>query len=1259
MGFAILGLVFIAALLISIWETNRIDHTVTKLTNLQSDFIEQTIKIEDLVERTIHLQREYIFSHNSQLLAQRQNLWSDNITTSLIKFNATVQSWKRPQTLNLLGRLEQTLGQVKETQSSIDSMYANNDTLGASRIFETQLIPANQKLKNELHDFINTYENIFIGELLLTKQRVNRLLIADWSFLIVGLLMCGILGLIITKSFTRPIHKLVGIANQLAIGNLKQKINITGSTEFEDLSVALNKMVATFQNLSEVTSKMAMGDYSKRVEIKSQEDTLSLTVNQMLDNFNQIVQQANAIAKGDYSHDIKPRSKYDILGNSLQNMTQKLRRNKIHTEQESWLKDGLAQLASTISGTNDIPKLCNTAINTISRYLNAAMGVIYIYDHDEQVLKLTASYAFIERDNLSNTFKLGEGIVGQVALEKKPILLSQIGYEERQIITGTTSQPPTSIYAFPLLHENNLLGVIELATLSEFSELQSDYLSQLTPLLATQILSAKQQTLTESLLDKAKLMTKKLKNQQEELKATNDELEQQTQVLKASEKELRLKEEQTQAINKQLGDRTKLLEQQKSEIQNKNQALSRAGEAIKQKAEEVERASAYKSEFLANMSHELRTPLNSLLILAKILSDNEDGNLNQDQIESAQIMYKSGRDLLALINDILDLAKVEAGKIELNYYQTPLNDFIESVNQDFSHVTEEKGIRLNCHMAENLPSTIVTDDHRVYQIIRNLMSNAIKFTSEGEVSFSISRPTTSEILTSHQLTPENSIALTVKDSGIGIPEEKQKLIFNSFQQADGTTSREYGGTGLGLTISAQLASLLGGIIAVESTINKGSTFSLYLPECPQQDINVKKEEKDSANIALPIPMEIIPKALADDRQDVIGNDHVLLIVEDDLQFAKVLMGICHKRGFKCLHATDGETGLSLAMQYHPSGILLDIGLPRMDGLTLLDKLKNNKNTADIPVHVISAGDKEQSAIKKGAVGYLTKPVSQKQLDMVIKNIESIQECDISDLLIIESSQSSSEELGNLLANKSVNIQYAETGCDALMLLNDKAFDCIILTLELPDISGQELLEQFFKKNPEKHPAIIIYTDRILTSNETESFKDHVDSIIIKGSSASMERLIDETQVFLHRVADTTADHPIIESIEGSTLQLNDKKVLIVDDDMRNTFALSKVLKSQGIHVVMAANGKMAIDTLEQESNIDMILMDIMMPVMDGYEAIKEIRTMDSFSQLPIIALTAKAMVGDREKCLDIGASDFIAKPIDPELLLSKIKQWLS
>lgn len=1268
MGFGIVGVVFVVALLMSIYEIYKIDHTTKTQSSLQSPIINHLISLDSNLARTLWLQKESLTTDSQLYQRQLEQIWNTEIKEQVAEIKANLDTIGNTRLRQQFDRIEGTLSAMKGLESEIQRYFAENNKEAALQLINEELLPLNREFKSNLANFSIIYQNLFVGGILETKQGVSNLLIYNWSFLILTIFMCVILGLILTKSLTKPVNELVGIANNLAKGNLKQKINITGASEFETLSASLNSMVKTLQNLAEVTGRMATGDYSKRVEVKSKDDTLAITVNQMLDNFNQIVQQANAIAKGDYSNDIQARSKHDVLGNSLQNMTKMLRENKRRNEEETWLKDGLAHMANKISGFHKITELCDTAINTVSRYTDAAMGVIYLYDEEEEILKLIASYAYTHRGALSNQFKLGQGIIGQVGIERKAILLESS--EEHLIQSGTQTRSPTNVYAFPLLKEDTLIGVVELSMLAPLSKLQVDYLEQLSTLLASQILSAQQRSLTEKLLQESKKSAEKLQTQQEELKATNEELEQQTQILKASEEEIRLKEEQTQSINKQLEERTADLEKQKAEIEQKNTALHRASDALQQKAQELERASAYKSEFLANMSHELRTPLNSLLILARIFADNEEGNLDEEQVESAEIMYKSGHDLLELINDILDLAKVEAGKIELNCAVSPLQKFIDNVNRDFTHVTDEKGIDLVTELDNSLPENIITDDHRVYQIIRNLMSNAIKFTSQGEVTFSIQRCKDEKLLHKYNLPLNSTIVLSVSDTGIGIPEEKQKLIFNSFQQADGTTSREYGGTGLGLSISTQLASLLGGVINVESTEGRGSTFSLYLPE--EAKITKTNEEEESeeeyqAELVTPTVQQKFPetRSLDDDRNSISESDHALLIVEDDLKFAKVLMGICRKRGFKCLHTVNAESALELVQDYRLDGILLDLGLPGMDGLTLLDKLKGNEATRFVPVHVISASDKSKIALKKGAVGYLTKPVTQEQLESAIKIIEEAQEQNISDVLLIDAGTEIPERIEKLITNKDINVTTATTGQQALEITKDKSFDCIILSLELPDISGEELLEKFSMEEGKHTPAIIIHTDKMLTQEETEILNQYADSIIIKGGDESLDRLLDETKLFLHRVANKheTENHSVkiprqpAKSEGNATLE--GKKILVVDDDMRNTFALSKVLKSRGINVIMAANGKTALDTIDQQPDIDMVLMDIMMPVMDGYEAISKIRKDKKLTDLPIIALTAKAMAGDKEKCFAAGASDFVAKPIEPDSLLTKIQHWLA
>lgn len=1273
-GFGLVGLILIGALLFTIIEIGRAKQTISSIDEHQTPSPELNINLLASLDKLIALEYEWLNTKQDSQFQEQQTLWETALLPSIQQLTSLTLTGRNPDITTQLGQLQKSLNNLVQTRGRILQLQQNHDTANAAMVINSEEFPLISGIKTTLRQVLIGQKNQVQSDIQSTQQSINQLLIKDWSFLVIGILLCSILGIILTKSMSRPLINLVEIVRSIAKGKLEQNINIAGATEFEELSKALNEMVNTLQGLAQVTQQMAMGDYSQRVIVKSDDDKLAVAVNQMLDNFNQIVYQANNIAKGDYSLEISPRSDHDLLGISLQNMTRMLRGNKKQHDEENWVKDGSAELTAVISGTSDLPTLCSRAASTITRYLEAGSGVLYLYNKNTKELTLMGSHAYTERNISKNQIALGEGIIGQVALEQKPILLRNIRRQEYVIQTGVTEEPPFMIYAFPLVYEKELIGVMEIASHLPITKLQQRYVEQITPLLSIEIQSAQQQTLTEELLIESKKLAGKLQTQQQELQVTNDELEQQTKTLIASEEALKIKDEQQRAINEKLAERTKELERQKSEIEEKTRTIQAARDALKQKAEELEEASQYKSEFLANMSHELRTPLNSLLILAKLLADNEEGNLTQDQIDSANIMLKSGQDLLTLINDILDLAKVEAGKMEINPGDVRLYDFIENIQRDFTHVAEKRGIALATEYEEGLPEYIFTDDHRVGQIIRNLISNAIKFTEQGEVRFKIMRPKPGARLMNPNLIPDKTIALAVIDTGIGIPEDKQKAVFNSFQQADGTTSRKYGGTGLGLSISTQLANLLGGEISLESAEGKGSIFSLYLPQDFHAPTTVKLPPRDSiivphtqVKISEHAPIIEAPTmpapSVTDDRQSIRPTDKTLLIVEDDLQFTRILLNICRKKGFKCLHSGDAETGLQLATQYHPNGILLDIGLPGMDGLTMLDKLKGDPNTQQIPVHIVSAIDETNAAFKKGAIGYLTKPANREQLESAIQKIEQAYNKNLSDLLIIEPDIESINKMKALLADKEVKISYATSGKDALEKLESQHYDCILLSLNLPDMTGQELVEIYHSKERKEHPAIIIHTANNLSDTEIKQLNSHVDSIIFKGENSSLDNVIKETQNFLHHVettapkpvekATTPAQHPkVIDS------QFKDKTVLIVDDDMRNTFALSKTLKSKGVNVIMAANGKTAIETLETHADISLVLMDIMMPVMDGYEAIQKIRQNEKLVNLPIIAVTAKVMKGDKEKCLEIGASDFLAKPIDTDQLVSLLKKWL-
>jgi len=730
-----------------------------------------------------------------------------------------------------------------------------------------------------------------------------------------------------------------------------------------------------------------------------------------------------------------------------------------------------------------------------------------------------------------------------------------------------------------------------------------------------------------------------LQTQQEELKQMNEELEEQAQNLKQQQEELQMTNEELEEQTQSLGEKNKEVEASKNDIE--------------QKTKQLEISSKYKSEFLANMSHELRTPLNSLLILSKDLSENRKKNLDNDQIESAEIIYKSGADLLVLINEVLDLSKIEAGKMSINIERVSLSNFIAELLRNFKHHAEQKGLTLACHLDTNLPESIHTDSQRLSQILKNLLSNAIKFTEKGSVSISINRYTDSKVI------------ISVTDTGIGIQEDKQMSIFEAFQQIDGGISRKYGGTGLGLSISRELAKLLGAEIKLSSKLKQGSTFSVIIPleiyrEQEHVRTNTLKEsvldkprsEKDTKYLNYP--------SIEDDRDTINTEDKVILIIEDDLKYASVLLKQANNKRFKCLTAATGEDGLLLAAKYKPQAIILDMSLPGINGHKVLFELKANPSVRHIPVHIISASERSLEPIRDGAVEYLMKPVGKKDLEETFNRIENFISRKIKNLLIIEDNENSRKAMRILIGNGDVKCLEAGTGKEALAMYQQNNIDCIVLDIGLPDMSGFDFIYKLENKKGHNIPPIIIYTGRELTKEENNELQKYAESIIIKGVK-SEERLLDETALFLHRTISNLPESKqlIINNLYDKEAIFHSKKILLVDDDMRNVFALTKVLKERGMEIIKAENGKNALEILNAHIDIDLILMDIMMPEMDGYEAMRQIRLQKKYKSLPVIALTAKAMNDDKQKCIDAGANDYIAKPVEMERLLSLMRVWLS
>ena len=738
---------------------------------------------------------------------------------------------------------------------------------------------------------------------------------------------------------------------------------------------------------------------------------------------------------------------------------------------------------------------------------------------------------------------------------------------------------------------------------------------------------------------------------------------------------MKSQQEELQVTNEELEEKTHALEKEREEIKRKNRDLENISKALEQKAAELEVSSRYKSEFLANMSHELRTPLNSLLILAQDMASNKKKNLDKDQVESATIIEKSGRDLLNLINQILDLSKIEAGRMAINIENMKPAEIIHTITGKFKPLTDDKGVELITNLDNALPETIRTDRQRLEQIIGNLMSNAIKFTEKGTVSVNFHKPASDISLFRSGLDPEKSIAIAVQDTGIGVPEDKQLEIFEAFQQADGSTSRHYGGTGLGLSISRELAKLLGAEIQMSSEVGKGSTFIIYLPidgvkletrnlgEASDQDKleteDLKLEKTGRPDSEFRVSSIRYPVSIPDDRDDIRENERVVLIIEDDPEFAKILYRFCHDRDFKSIHAGDGETGLKLADKFKPDAILLDIRLPGIEGWGVLEFLKSNTATRHIPVHMISVEEETIDAYRKGAIGYLTKPVNEEQLENAFTRIKDAIDKDIKNLLIVEDDPVMRKSVIKLIGNGDVKCKAVGTGTEALEELRSRSYNCIILDLNLPDISGFELLNKLEASEEISIPPVIVYTGKDLTREEEYQLRKYASSIIVK-SVRSQERLLDETALFLHRVVDNlpAGKRKMISALHDTDTIFQGKKILVADDDMRNVFAISKIMEERGMNVHRASDGQKALTILDRNPDMDLVLMDIMMPVMDGYEAIRRIRSQECFWRLPILAITAKAMKEDRDKCIAAGANDYLPKPVEIERLLSLMRVWL-
>ncbi|RKD13726.1 histidine kinase [Pelobium manganitolerans] len=982
-------------------------------------------------------------------------------------------------------------------------------------------------------------------------------------------------------------------------------------------------------------------DFNERERLKQ---SLLKKDQETSDGIKQIEEIAHQISIGNYATrvDRNPIGLLAKLSESLNNMAVSLETSFTRLNDNEWLQKGLADLNEKLVGNKTVDTVCEEAINHLIGYGECANGAIYLYEDGKLMMK--RSYA--REGFMKPFFEEGEGLVGQVFKDKKMQVLNNLD-QSFTVSTGTGTIQLSNLLLCPISVDNIAIGVVEVGSHSAFTETDATFHSRVAEIMGIAISSARSRRHIQDLLEETQAQTEELQAQHSELESLNTELEAQTQKLQASEEELKVQQEELLQSNKELEERSAQLEEKNSEIVERNAEIQR-------KAEELALSTKYKSEFLANMSHELRTPLNSILLLSRLTAENPEGNLTEEQIESAKVIQSSGNGLLALIDEILDLSKIESGKMEVHIEPTPINTITTELKNLFTPTAKDKNIafEINVHTERK---EIDTDFVRLGQILKNLLSNAIKFTEHGGVTLDIEEK-------------GKHIVFKVTDTGIGIAEDKQRIIFEAFQQADGTTRRKFGGTGLGLSISRELVKLLGGTIMVESNPGKGSRFIAKFPlnkadlvpvQDPLQSINENVEKAEQAATNENYVIDVIPEDVEDDRANIKDGDNVILIVEDDTIFAKTLLNYARKSNYKGIVAVRGDLALPATLQFKPKAILLDIQLPIMDGWMVMDQLKSHPETKHIPVHIMSSLQAKKESLLKGAVDFINKPFAISQMSDVFKKIEDALNRGSRKVLIIEENNKHANALSYFLGNFDIHTEIKNTVADSAAALQQEEVNCVILDMGVPYQTAYETLEAIRQNPGLENLPIIIFTGKNISKVEEMKIKKYADSIIIK-TAHSYQRVLDEVGLFLHLIDESknAKKESTIVKLGTLTEVVKDKTVLIADDDVRNIFSLSKALEQHGMKVISAIDGKEAIARLEENPQVDIILMDIMMPEMDGYETISKIREIPKYKHLPIFAVTAKAMTGDREKCIKVGASDYISKPVDVDQLLSLLRVWL-
>ena len=1059
---------------------------------------------------------------------------------------------------------------------------------------------------------------------------------------------------VMAANLTEQVRGIVKVVTAVANGVLTQKLTVNAKGEVAALAETINNMTDTLATFADQVTTVARevgveGRLGGQANVPGAAGTwkdLTGNVNLLADNLtNQvraIAEVATAVTKGDLTRSIQVEARGEVaeLKDNINTMINNLRLTTERNTEQDWLKTNLARFTGMLQGQRDLATVGRLLLSELAPLVNAQQGVIYQMEAEEsKQMVLLSAFAGDGGDGHLRQLKLGEGLIGQCAAEKRRMLINDLPPNNITVRSGLFEATPRSVIVLPVLFEDRVKAVIELASMSSFAASHLAFLEQLTASIGIVLNSIEATMQTEGLLKQSQQLAAELQTQQKELQQTNEQLAQKAQQLA----------------------------EQNVEVERKNQEIEQARRALEEKAKELALTSKYKSEFLANMSHELRTPLNSILVLGQQLADNPSGKLTPKEVEFARTIHGAGTDLLNLISDILDLSKIESGTVSVEAKEVAFASLLETVARPFRHEADSRRLAFEVQMDPRLSRSLVTDSKRLQQVLKNLLSNAFKFTEQGSVRLAVSAATGgwSE---DHPILSKAAtvVAFEVADTGIGIPSDKQRIIFEAFQQADAGTSRKYGGTGLGLAISRELANLLGGEIQLHSAPGKGSRFTLYVPQTyvgPSTSgagwtENNAPPAVSSLHLSSPVAEPPVAE-IEDDRENLRPDDAVLLIVEDDLHYARVLMDLARDEGFQVLLATRGSEALTLAHQYHPIAVSLDVFLPDMLGWTVLNHLKHDPATRHIPVQMLTLDEDRQHGLARGAFAFVTKPTSTEGLEAALARIKEFASPRRKQLLVVEDNPAEQLSIKELLGHEDIAITVAATGTEALEILEKQSFDCVVLDLRLPDMSGFEILERFRDTPALRDLPVVVFTGKELTPEEDVRLHTLARSVVVKGVE-SPERLLDETALFLHRlVADLPPEkQKMLTRLHHSDDALQGRKVLIVDDDVRNIFALSSVLERRGMTVLTAGTGREAISTLEATPDLAIVLMDIMMPEMDGYETTQAIRRNPSFRRLPIIALTAKAMKGDRDKCLEAGASEYLAKPVNTEQLLSTLRMWL-